>query len=278
MRGRVSVCRNALNDMSQKASAGDSDIEPKVFTRRSTIRESTLVANTLVGPVDDGELVGGETHKFLRHAAGNQTVGMIFANQQKVRSPDFLVAGAVSDTQDCIRVTRVRSEMGRANAAELVRGKAEDIRNGLEKREFAGVQYTVRLGNFAQPVEDIFQHRRVVAEHACNLASVRFVTCGILSREIEDAPDVGFFGGRDTEYAKEGIDLVVRDYSIRLRHFGPKRDDRDGESNARFIVLFPVEKDVAGYRARKRADGPRAEQETGRGAAHFSPDGHKGND
>lgn len=140
------------------------------------------------------------------------------------------------------------------------------------------MQKAIGLGDFEQPIEDIFQHRGAAAEHARDLGGVIFITGHILPGEIEHAPHIGAFAIGHLEDAFEGGDLIIADNTIGFRHFCRERNDRDGKRDAGIAVVqhlfVAVEQQMSGRGADNRADRTAAEQEPCRGTRDFSPDGH----
>ncbi len=59
--------------------------------------------------------------EFLRHAAGDQAVGMVLAHQEAVGALDLRIAGIVGDAEDGVGIGLVRPEMRGADAAEFGR-------------------------------------------------------------------------------------------------------------------------------------------------------------
>ena len=78
-------------------------------------------------------------------------------------------------------------------------------------------------------------------------------TGDVLPRQIEDAPDIGFFLRRHDEDAAEDFEFLFGDDAIGLGHFAGQRDDGDGEGDARIAVA--VQEEMAGDRAHQSAHG-----------------------
>ena len=63
------------------------------------------------------------------------------------------------------------------------------------------MQHAVGLGDLEQPVEHVFQHGGIAHEQLRDLAGIRFEAGHVLARQVEDAPDIGFFLRRHAEDA-----------------------------------------------------------------------------
>src|SRR6185503_19780717 len=124
-----------------------------------------------IGRIDGGKLVVCELYEFLRHAAGDKTVRMVFAHKQPIGALDLVSRRIMGHPHDNIRVFAVR-EMRGTNPAELVRREAEDVRDALKERELAGMKNPVGFGYLKQSVEDVFMNRRVSAIDIGDLSRV----------------------------------------------------------------------------------------------------------
>src|SRR5262245_48017380 len=58
-----------------------------------------LVGDLAIGLVDGGDLLGGDGDEFLRHAAGDQLVGMIVGHELAVMALQAVIADRGIDTQ-----------------------------------------------------------------------------------------------------------------------------------------------------------------------------------
>ena len=231
----------------------------------------------LVRAVDGRQLVGRHADEFFGHAARDQLVGMVLAHQHPIGVFDLVFSGFVGKAQDRVRIACHLAEMRRADAAEFAGRETEDLRNGFEEFLFARMQKTIGLGDFEQTVEDVFQHRRIAAEHARDLPGIGFVTRHVLPGEVEHAVHIGPFGRRHLKDALERGDLIIANDAVGLRHFRGEADDRDGKRNAGIACirfLFLIEENMPRGRAQHRPHRTAAEQKARRGARYFSPDGH----
>ena len=87
----------------------------------------------------------------------------------------------------------------------------------------------VGLGDMKQGVEQLFENRRPVGEHFCDLFGVGFEPAGILARHVEHATDVFQLFFRHVEDLAERLNFVGRNLSVSLGHFGAKGDNCNGE-------------------------------------------------
>ncbi len=69
--------------------------------------------------------------------------------------------------------------------------EAEDLGHAFEEGQLARMQHAIGLGDFEQPVEHVFEDRRIVAEQPRDLLGIGFEAGRVLARQIEDAPDIG---------------------------------------------------------------------------------------
>ncbi len=144
---------------------------------------------------------------------------------------------------------------------------------------FARMEDAVRLGDLEQAVEDVLQQRGIAGEHLGDLAGIGLEAGGVLLRQSENAVDARLLRRCDAEQAVEGLDLVVGDRAVGLRHLGGERDHRDGEDHAGRVAgcdlrHLAIDQEMARQQADQRADRPATQHESRRGAAKLSQDGH----
>lgn len=180
------------------------------------------------------------------------------------------------DAQNHIGIFGIRPEMRCANATEFSGREAEYVGHALEEDQFARVQDAIGLGDFEQPIKNVFQNRRLFPEHTRDLRRIRLEARRVLTSKVEDAPHVCFLGRRHAKNAGKGADFIIGNPAVGLGHLGAKRDDRHREGYARFRLIgtLLIEEQMAGNSARQSADRAAPQKETCRRATHFSPNGH----
>ena len=162
--------------------------------------------------------------------------------------------------------------MAGADAAEFVGREAENFRHPFQELRLAGMQHAIGLGDLEQPVENVFQHGGIADEQPRDLAGIMLEAGDVLARQVEDAPDIGFFFRRHAEDAAEDVELLPR---------SPRRRRAPSCRPAPRCAMVKVTPGSAS-RSRKKwpataptsgADGA-ADKQTRRRAADFAPDRH----
>ena len=173
----------------------------------------------------------------------------------------------VGDAQHVVGVALgVGDELG-ADAQELAVGELEDGGDAGEELVLLGVVVAVGHGDVEQPLEEVAELRRAVAEHPADPAGVVLEARDVLAGEVVDAGDVGLLLVGDDEDLAEGRDLVAGDEAVGLGDLGAERDGGDGEAHGLL---------GRGPQALEEAGQGLAALEAGQGLGDARPDGHEG--
>ncbi len=197
---------------------------------------------------------------------------MVFAHQAAIGLFQFVLARDIGHAQDHIRVGQFRREMSGADAAEFIGRETENFRHPFQERRFARMQHPVGLGDLEQPVENVFQHRRIADEQPRDLAGIDLEAGDILARHVEHAAHIGFLLRRHAEGALERFQFRLAHHAVGLGHLAGQRDHRDGEGDAGIGIL--IDQEMTGHRPDQRPDGT-ADQKAGTRAADLSPNRHR---
>src|SRR4029078_13074769 len=99
--------------------------------QRQAIKEldPALFSDLVVGLVDGGDLLGGERHELLGHAARDQLVGMVLGDELTVLALQLLIANGGLDPQHIVRIALGSDDVARLDIGELGVRHADTPRN-----------------------------------------------------------------------------------------------------------------------------------------------------
>ena len=195
----------------------------------------------LIGGVDRREPGRGDRDELLRHAARDQPVGMVVGDQLAVAPPHLVERQSALDAEHDIGIGVAEIDVAGQDALVVRLVDLEDLGDAVQEIALALMQHAVGLGDVEQPVEDILQHRAVLAARAAqprHPLGIGLEAGDVLLGEVVEPRDVARLVGRHREDLLEGADLVLRDDAVGLRHLGRKRDhgDREGDLAAQLRI------------------------------------------